>query len=84
MLNNSRFTKGDHIRLTDKRSGATMTGTALSTRGFTGWASFFFIPDGISGGQKLALNLNDWDTEILFKADIARSLNPDGSDWEDD
>jgi hypothetical protein len=65
-----RFVKGDHIRVTDTKTGAVMTGTAMNTRGFTGFAEFYFRPDGTT--SDISLNLNYWSVEVLFSADVAR------------
>lgn len=78
----TRFTKGDFIEATHKTvPGTVIRGTALHTRDSLGWAYFSVLIQGT--GQSIELNLNQWDTTLLFEADLARAMNPDG-DWTGD
>lgn len=68
-----RFRRGDFIEVTHKETGNTFKGTAMDTKDFTGLAAFVIQVQG--SGHTLELNLNYWDVEVLFSADVARNCD---------
>jgi hypothetical protein len=66
------FERGDYILVTDK-DGVGYSGAALNTIGHVGFATFKLLTND---GRLLDFNYNFVDVEVIFRADIARGIEP--------
>lgn len=67
-----RFKRGDYIRA-EKTTGGHITvlyGTAMEDKGWSGFAVFEMRVQGVD--ELISLNLNTWETTLIFSADVAR------------
>lgn len=65
-----RFKRGDYIRAEYKDAGLVLFGTAMEDKGWSGFAVFEMRVQGVD--ELISLNLNTWETTLIFSADVAR------------
>lgn len=63
-----RFKRGDYISA--KRADVVLYGTAMEDKGRSGFVVFTLLLKGTN--QTIELNLNYWETTLIFSADVAR------------
>lgn len=79
MAKHDSFKEGDFIEVTaatDTDDFGTIRGTAMDTRGQTGYADFTIEVNSDGRSQDLRFNLNKVNVKLLFSADHARFMNP--------